>query len=96
MIFASKRSQLSLVRNIKLKLDDRNLCAEGRSFDNLPLNFSFSSFSVQQCMDIFGSKFNESYIISGIDSTNTNYGGFGYLGEKVCNQFHFVFYLLNH
>lgn len=41
------------------------------------------TFSVQQCMDIFGSKFNESYIISGIDSTNTNYGGFGYLGEKV-------------
>eukprot|EP00112_Aurelia_sp_Birch-Aquarium-sp1_P012459 Seg2620.1 transcript_id=Seg2620.1/GoldUCD/mRNA.D3Y31 product="putative serine protease K12H4.7" protein_id=Seg2620.1/GoldUCD/D3Y31 len=41
------------------------------------------SFSVQQCIDIFGSKFNSTNINRGIDFTNTNYGGFGYNAEKV-------------
>lgn len=41
------------------------------------------SFSVQQCMDIFGPQFNSTYINSAVDSTNTNYGGFGYIADKV-------------
>eukprot|EP00795_Rhopilema_esculentum_P016900 gene16900-8384_t len=41
------------------------------------------SFSIQQCKDIFGSKFNATNIDAGIDFTNTNYGGFRYSGSKV-------------
>jgi len=41
------------------------------------------SFSVQQCMDIFGSQFNSTNINAAIDFTNVNYGGFGYSTEKV-------------
>ncbi|XP_060082693.1 putative serine protease K12H4.7 [Ylistrum balloti] len=35
-----------------------------------PLNFS-----IQQCIDIFGAKFNRDLIQSGVNRTNTNYGG---------------------
>ncbi|KAL5004772.1 hypothetical protein ScPMuIL_018228 [Solemya velum] len=35
------------------------------------------SFSVQQCADIFGSKFTKSFIQDSVEKTNTNYGGYG-------------------
>ena len=50
------------------------------------------SFSVQQCMDIFGKQFNSTNINAAIDFTNTNYGGFGYIAERVCFNFIFHFY----
>ena len=41
--------------------------------------------SIKQCMDIFGPQFNETEIMSGITSTNTNYGGKKIAGTKVTN-----------
>ena len=35
------------------------------------------SYSVQQCKDIYGSKFVQSFIQAGINRTNTMYGGYG-------------------
>ncbi|XP_046852436.1 putative serine protease K12H4.7 [Xenia sp. Carnegie-2017] len=39
--------------------------------------------SIKQCMDIFGLNFNETEIASGINRTNTNYGGLGIAGSKI-------------
>lgn len=39
--------------------------------------------SIKQCIDIFGSKFNETELLSGISSTNTNYGGTDIAGTKI-------------
>ena len=40
-------------------------------------------FSVDQCSDIFGPKFSQSFIQRGINNTNTNYGGYGLRVTKV-------------
>ncbi|XP_078380206.1 putative serine protease K12H4.7 [Oculina patagonica] len=40
-------------------------------------------YSIQQCMDIFGSTFNASNIQSGVTQTNTNYGGYGIASSKI-------------
>lgn len=39
--------------------------------------------SIKQCMDIFGPLFNETEIMSGVSSTNTNYGGLKIAGTKI-------------
>ena len=44
-------------------------------------------------MDIFGSQFNSTNINAGIDFTNTNYGGFGYIADKVCIKARFSLFL---
>lgn len=41
------------------------------------------SFSIKQCMDIFGTQFNASSINKGIDWTNTNYGGYSMSAERI-------------
>ena len=46
-------------------------------------SFTFFSFSIQQCIDIFGSKFNTDLIQRGIRRTNTNYGALGIKITKV-------------
>lgn len=43
----------------------------------------FFRYSIQQCMDIFGSTFNAANIQSGVTQTNTNYGGYGIASSKV-------------
>lgn len=47
-------------------------------FTGFPLKFS-----IQQCMDIFGSKFNADLNQQGINRTNTNYGGYNMRPTKV-------------
>lgn len=47
-------------------------------FTGFPLNFS-----IQQCIDIFGAKFNADLIQKGINRTNTNYGAYGMKPTKV-------------
>ena len=44
---------------------------------NSEFGFYVFSFSVQQCKDIYGSKFVRSFIQAGINRTNTMYGGYG-------------------
>ncbi|KAJ8310043.1 hypothetical protein KUTeg_011908 [Tegillarca granosa] len=44
---------------------------------HFPLNFS-----VQQCMDIFGQKFNEEFIQIAVNRTNINYGGYAMKASK--------------
>ncbi|XP_072049545.1 LOW QUALITY PROTEIN: putative serine protease K12H4.7 [Amphiura filiformis] len=46
--------------------------------DSFPL-----SFSLQQCMDIYGKHFNITTLAQGIERTNTNYGGTGIRATKV-------------
>lgn len=43
----------------------------------------FYRYSIQQCMDIFGSQFNVTNIQRGVTQTNTNYGGYGIASSKV-------------
>lgn len=45
--------------------------------------FFLSRVSIKQCMDIFGPAFNETENMSGVTSTNTNYGGMKIAGTKV-------------
>lgn len=47
------------------------------------LNMLFFRYSIQQCMDIFGSTFNATNIQLGVTQTNTNYGGYGIASSKV-------------
>ena len=62
-------------------------CVQWKSsylWKRLMLCFKFHhSFSIQQCMDIFGPQFNAANIQRGIDQTNTNYGGYGIASSKV-------------
>ncbi|XP_061194515.1 putative serine protease F56F10.1 [Saccostrea echinata] len=46
-------------------------------------NFFDVNFSVQQCIDIFGPKFNQNLIQQGINRTNTNYGGMGMKATRI-------------
>lgn len=46
-------------------------------------NFFNLKFSIQQCMDVFGAKFNQELIQMGINRTNTNYGGYGMRATKI-------------
>lgn len=49
-----------------------------------PFGDGFSlDFSLQQCIDIYGSKFNKMNIQRGIVHTNINYGGYGVQASKV-------------
>lgn len=41
------------------------------------------SFYIQQCADIFGSKFNMKLLEQSIIDTNNNYGGYDYQGSRV-------------
>eukprot|EP00794_Sanderia_malayensis_P011360 gene11360-12544_t len=41
------------------------------------------SFSIQQCVDIFGRDFNLTFISESVNQTNINYGGFSYEADKV-------------
>lgn len=41
------------------------------------------SFSLKQCMDIFGEQFNATNINRGIDWTNANYGGYGMTATRI-------------
>lgn len=43
----------------------------------------FHRVYIKQCMDVFGSTFNETELLSGISRTNTNYGGLDIAGTKV-------------
>ena len=45
--------------------------------------FLHTSFSLKQCVDIFGDKFNESSISRGIGWTNDNYGGYSMNAKRV-------------
>ncbi|XP_071085611.1 putative serine protease K12H4.7 [Haliotis cracherodii] len=57
---------------------------QSSDLDDQPFGHNFPvSFSVQQCMDIFGSKFNADLIQHGINRTNTNYGAYGIKITKV-------------
>ncbi|GFS10195.1 thymus-specific serine protease [Elysia marginata] len=40
-------------------------------------------FSVQICMDTFGSKFNSKFISGAVDTSNVNYGGRHYTEDRV-------------
>ncbi|XP_022286435.2 putative serine protease K12H4.7 [Crassostrea virginica] len=46
-------------------------------------NFFNLNFAIQQCVDVFGTKFNQDLIQQGINRTNTNYGGFGMKATKI-------------
>ena len=47
------------------------------------INLFLHSFSVKQCQDIYGKKFNADLISRGIERSNTNYGGFGIKGTRI-------------
>ena len=47
------------------------------------MNIFTYSFSIQQCIDIYGSKFNADLIQKGINRTNTNYGGYAMRPTRV-------------
>lgn len=52
--------------------------------DNQPFGKLFPlKFSIQQCMDIYGPQFNTTNIQSGVDQTNTNYGGYRIASSKI-------------
>lgn len=42
-----------------------------------------SRFFIEQCQDVFGSKFDEQFIANAINEANLNYGGLNYAGSRV-------------